>query len=131
MTENKQLQKLTEAIELLVNKTIAPIPAIPPIPAIAPIPAIPPLPNYTADHDLLQKLDVKVDLIQSDITELKKQNTVYVNQTEHNEVVKIQIDHEQRIRNLETSNTRILTWGSMAIVAVGILETLLTIYFKR
>ena len=126
MTENKQLQKLTEAIELLLTRKVEPVAPVAPVAPVLPI-----VQTNTGDHDLLQRLDTKVDLIQLDITELKKQNSGYVNQTEHNEVVKIEIDHEQRIRNLETSNTRILTWGSMAIVAVGILETLLTIYFKR
>jgi hypothetical protein len=126
MPDTKQLKKLTDAIEKLIANPVLPVAPVAPVAPVLPI-----VQTNTGDHDLLQRLDTKVDLIQSDITELKKQNTVYVNQTEHNEVVKIQVDHEQRIRNLETSNTRILTWGSMAIIAVGILETVLTIYFKK
>jgi uncharacterized Ntn-hydrolase superfamily protein len=55
------------------------------------------------DHNLLIRLDTKVDQIQSDISELKNIQNIYVTQIEHNEVVKIQVDHENRIRNVENT----------------------------
>ena len=121
MTENKQLQKLTEAIELLLTRKVEPVAPVAPVAPVLPI-----VQTNTGDHDLLQKLDVKVDLIQSDITELKKQNSVYVNQTEHNEVVKIEIDHELRIRSnsndIITIKTQIKGWGIAIMFGVALIQ---------
>ena len=121
---DQKIEELTNMIEKLVNK---PAPVVAPIAPIAPL--APVLQNYSGDHDLLTKLDTKVDQIQSDVLELRKDRNIYVNQAEHNEIVKQCGDHEKRLRTLESSVTRILTWGSIAIVLVGILETILSVYF--
>jgi uncharacterized Ntn-hydrolase superfamily protein len=83
------------------------------------------------DHDLLQRLDQKVDQIQSDVSDLKKDKSVLVNQTEHSEVVKCVNDHETRIRYAEKSITKILTWGSVAVVLIGIIEFVLNLYIRN
>ena len=114
--DSKQLALLTQAIEKLVNNPIAPIAPIAPVLPIAPV--------KQDDHNLLIKLDVKVDQIQFDVTELKKQNNIYVTQTEHSEVVKIGSDHETRIRLLEVSVTKVMQWGVIALIILGIAEFL-------
>jgi hypothetical protein len=76
----------------------------------------------TNDHNLLIKLDTKVDQIQADVTTLKNQGTLYVTQADHKAVCEIQQDHESRLRKDETNITRILTWGSAGIVILAIVE---------
>ena len=59
--QDTQLEKLTNAIEKLIANPVAPV--------------LPLAQTNTSDHDLLTKLDTKVDQIQLDVTELKKQDT--------------------------------------------------------
>ncbi len=115
---NAQLKKLTEAIEKLVAKEVLPVAPVAPVLPIAPI-----APTNSLDHDLLQRLDTKVDQIQSDVTALKNQGSQYVNQTEHREVCKAQEDHEKRIRNLEK-----YVW--LAMGAIIIVEFALKFFVK-
>lgn len=127
---NREIEKTLERIVNAIEKIAPPIPAIPAIPAI------PPLPTNSEDHNLLQKvaltsaiLDTKVDQIQADVSELKKDKNVYVTQTEHQDLIKIIGDHELRLRRDEINITRILTWGTITVFLVGLLEAGLTIYF--
>jgi len=83
--QDTQLEKLTNAIEKLIANPVAPVLPVAPV-----APVLPLAQTNTGDHDLLTKLDTKVDQIQLDVTELKKQGTVYVTQTDHAEVVRIQ-----------------------------------------
>jgi hypothetical protein len=122
---NKDLEHKLERLMDAINRIAAPIPAIPTIPQIPAIPAI----ASNIDDNRLTRVEVKIDQIQSDISDLKKQGTIYVTQTEHQELIKVCNDHETRIRLNETNITRVLTWGSVGILLVGILETGLTIYF--
>jgi len=125
---NKDLAEQVKRLALIVERMT---PAIAPIPAIPAIPAIPPIiPPSSGDHDLLTKLDTKVDQIQSDVTDLKKQSNSSVTQAQFSEVVRIQADHESRTRALESSVTKILTWGTSIMIIIGVGEALLQIYFK-
>ena len=112
MSDSKQLAKLTELIEMLVSRQI---PAIPAIPAIPPV-----IPANPLDHDLLTKLDAKVDQIQLDVTTLKNQGSNYVSQTEHTEVCKIQTDHETRLRRVEKSVWQAFAYATGAGAIIGI-----------
>ena len=47
-----------------------------------------------------------------------------------NDVEKNQLDHENRIRINETNITKIMTWGSIAILLIGAAETILVHVFK-
>lgn len=114
MATDSQLKKLTQVIEKLVNKQVAPVAPVAPIAPLAPI--------NPFDHDLLTRLDTKVDQIQLDVTTLKNQGTIYVTQTDHKVVCEIQDDHEKRIRDNEKNITRVLTWGSALVVLIGIVE---------
>lgn len=105
----------------LMEKVAIPIPAIPAIPSIPPIPAIPAI-ITSGDHDLLTKLDTKVDQIQADVTVLKNQDKNNITQTQHQDLCDKAEDHETRIRNNESNITKILTWGSALILIIGIAE---------
>jgi hypothetical protein len=54
-----------------------------------------------ADHDLIIKIDAKVDSIQSDVTELKQAKNSYVTRPEHTEVLKLLVDLDARTKALE------------------------------
>jgi DNA repair photolyase len=90
MEQDAQLQKLTEAIEKLLNKQVAPVLPVAPVAPVLPI-----IPNNYGDHELLQRLDEKVKLgfeaVQESIKELKDGTKTTVD------------DHEKRIRTLEES----------------------------
>ena len=116
---SQQLSALTQAIEKLIATPVAPIAPIAPVAPVLPI-----IQTNTGDHDLLTKLDSKVDQIQLDVTMLKNQGNLYVTQEQHKEVVRQSADHETRLRLTEKSITQIATWGTAGIVVVGILETL-------
>jgi hypothetical protein len=61
---------------------------------------------------------------------LAKMNDAFVTAAQHTEVVRVQEDHEVRIRSNETNITRILTWGTAAVLLLGIAEFLLNMFVK-
>jgi hypothetical protein len=81
-----------------------------------------PAPVVPGDHDLLTKLDTKVDQIQTDINALKDQGSKYITLPQHQELCDAVADHEKRIRNNEKNITQVMTFGSVAIVLVGVIE---------
>lgn len=103
----------------------------PPIPAI---PAIPPLPQYTGDHDLLVKLDTKVEGIMIDVKKLTDKEETHVAKIDYNDHIvatnKIHDDFEVRIRSNEVSITRILTWGTSMIFVLSLVEFAVLKIFK-
>ena len=114
-TTNKKISELIELVEKLLNEP-TPIAPIAPIAPLAPV-----LQNYSSDHDLITKLDTKVDQIQSDLTDLKKQNSGYVTQTDHSEVVRIQRIHENEIKELQTFKDTLSgkMWGIGLLAGFG------------
>lgn len=70
------------------------------------------------DHDLIIKLDVKLDSLKDDISKLGDGTAKTIS------------DHEDRIRTVETNVTRILTWGAIGLLFVGLAEFLLIHYWK-
>lgn len=116
--KDQQLDRLTQAIERLI--AIPPIPAIPAIPAILPIPPIPAIPPIVVseDHNLLIKLDAKVDGLKDDIKLLSDGTTTTVN------------DHERRIRDGEKNITQIRTYGTALVFLIGIVEFLIIRFWK-
>jgi hypothetical protein len=111
-----KLDNLTKAIEKLIAKEVAPIAPIAPIAPVAPV-----LPIHTGDHDLLTKLDTKVDQIQLDVNELKKQNSIYVTTTDQAEVVRIQRIHDDEIKSLESFRDTLTgkMWGIGIMAGFG------------
>ncbi len=71
-----------------------------------------------ADRDLLITMHEQIRGIKSDIKDLKDGTSATLN------------DHEIRIRSAEEKITRIMTWGSIGLLAVGIVEVLVSKYFK-
>jgi hypothetical protein len=61
---------------------------------------------------------------------LNEMDKAFVTSTQHAEVLRVQEDHENRIRSNETSITRILTWGSALILLLGIVEFLLNMFVR-
>lgn len=64
----------------------------------------------SGDHDLLQRVDQKVDGLVTDVKTLNDGVTTKI------------ADHETRIRLLETGLTKVMTFGSALIILVGIVE---------
>lgn len=95
---NDELARELSRLANIVEKMTPPIPAIPPI---MPIPAIPPI-VLSDDHNLLIRLDAKVDALKEDIKMLTDGTSTKIN------------DHELRLRRLEV-------WG---FTAIGILLAL-------
>lgn len=127
-----RLEKLTDAI----SRVAIPIPAIPPIPPIPPIPAIPPV-VYTGDHDLLVKLDTKVEGLIMSVGNLSTKGDLEGHEKDdlvrHAAEDKIIEDHELRVRantlNIEQINTQLKTWG-VAVVFIMAVLTLVTHFWK-
>jgi hypothetical protein len=95
---NKKLDALTSAIERLIeNKVVGATGATGAAGAVgaAGVSASP------ADHDLIVKVDTKVDQIQADVTELKQAKNNYVTQPEHLEVLRLTADLDKRTKDLE------------------------------
>jgi hypothetical protein len=84
----------------------------------------------SGDHDLLQRVDTKVDALIITVDKISLRDNLFVTQTEHNEVIKVTTDHETRIRIIETNVTRIVTWGTALVIFVGILEFLIRQFVK-
>jgi hypothetical protein len=53
-----------------------------------------------------------------------------VNRQEHSEVVEIQKDHEVRTRSLEKTQTQILTFGTVGMMALTVLGILIDKFWK-
>lgn len=103
---NKELTTEIQRLAAIVEKTAVPVPIIPTAVAVV-----------TGDHELLQRLDVKVDALKEDIKNMTEGTSIKLN------------DHEARLRINESSITRILTYGSAGLILLGIIQFLLS-YFK-
>lgn len=69
-----------------------------------------------------------IEKIEGTLGEMKN---IYVGRGEHDEVKKIQIDHEARVRILETTTTKIMTWGSALVVGSGIIQFIISSYLSQ
>lgn len=116
--KSDELAREFSRLTAIIEKMTPPIPAIPPIPPILPIPAIPQI-ILSDDHNLLIKLDTKVDALKDDIKMLSDGTSTKIN------------DHETRLRANEASITKILTWGTASIVILGVAEFILNQYLSR
>lgn len=106
MTSNieKKIDLLTKAIEKLVDFPIAPIL---------------PLGNSLAgDHELLQRLDVKVDALKEDIRNLIDATNIKTS------------DHESRIKILENTTTKLVAYGTALVFMVGIAQFIISRIWK-
>ena len=118
MTVEEQLAKLTNTIDKMVVQPVAAVAPVLPVAPVAPV-----LPINTQDHDLLQRLDGKVDGLKTDI------------QSINDGLAKTISDHENRLRTLEsrvdTNNTQVRTYGSIGILLIGVIEFFLLKFFGK
>ncbi len=91
------------------------------------------------DHNMLVSLNTKMEGLKEDIAELKNGTSSRIAQLEQEKVntrdsypvlykPKVEeclADHETRIRSVETSVTRVMTYGSAGIILLGIIEFIL------
>ena len=88
----------------------------------------------TADHDIIVKLDTKVDQIQLDVNLLKTQNSQSPTRAEYLEVVRVQADHETRTRALETFRDnlmgKMIAMGSLSGLVTGVIILVISHYWK-
>lgn len=96
------------------------------------------------DHDKIIEVLVKMDELKTDIKELSDGTTTRITNLENGKlntcdsypvlykvaVEKMFDDHENRIRINTIKITQIMTWGSAAIIAIGIAEFLLNLLIK-
>ena len=106
------------------------------------------------DHDLLIELKTTIGFIRVDLKDLKdglasRVTALEVDKIGRMEAVKMQTDaltvhndHETRLRTLEkgidnldkiTSSfqSKVITWGSASIVALGIIEFVISFFFHK
>jgi hypothetical protein len=128
---NDKIDFLTDAISKLVNNPIAPIAPVAPV-----APVLPVLERNTGDHDLLTKLDTKVDQIQCDVSELKKDKNIYVTQLEHAEVIRVQRLHDDEIK-VEQEKTsdlaliRKLVFGCVGTILILVLTAIVYLVIQK
>ena len=108
----ERLEQLTLAIEKLVS--VPPIPDIPAIPAIVP---------DHSDHDLLLRIDTKVERVIHDVAQLNDNYSSRIEALEHNklsddEYEKGHVDHESRLRTVEKFQENMI--GKFGVLAAGI-----------
>jgi|ERR1035437_599061 hypothetical protein len=115
-TGQNKIDDLTRAIEKLIAKEVAPVAVVAPVAPVLPI--APVLNVNPEDHNLLIKLDGKVDALKDDIKVLNDGTTLRL------------ADHETRIRLTEASITRIMSYGTALIIFVGIIEFLINKFVK-
>ena len=127
----KQIKDLTLMVSKLLAREVAPVLPVLPVAPIAPV--LPLAPANPDDHNILTAFRAESIVEFRNINEtLKKiqENAIgYVTQGEHNEVVKIQVDHETRIRVVETAVTKVMQWGTIAIILLGIIEFAINKFF--
>jgi hypothetical protein len=115
---NKKLDSLINAVEKLVANPVAAVAPVLPVLPIAPVAPIAPLIINQDDHNLLIKLDGKVDALKDDIRSLNDGTTTKIN------------DHEVRIKTLESTTTKLWAYGTALVFAVGLAEFLLSRFWK-
>jgi hypothetical protein len=129
---SKKIDQLTDAVFKLVSIPVIPaIPAIAPIAPIAPIPAIPAI-SYTGDHDLLQRIDTKVDRVINDVAKIDgnysgridKLESDKLGKTEFEEFKKITNDNVVILQTTKNSQTLLLSIG----IGLLVLLTSMLIY---
>ena len=83
-----------------------------------------------SDHDLLQRLDQKVDNIQTTVNKLTDRDVNYITKDEHKTLLEIVADHETRIKSLETITTKIWSFGLAGIFVIALIEFALKFIIK-
>lgn len=69
------------------------------------------------DHDLIITIHEQIKNVRSDIKEMKDGTALQL------------ADHENRLRRLEEKMTKVLTWGAVGLIAIGIIQFIIGKYF--
>lgn len=84
------------------------------------------------DRDLLIELRTEMKAVRTDIQSLQDGVTGRLSNLEQNAVSKIQFeDHEERLRATEVFMVRVATWGSVGMLAIGVVEFGLQYWFSN
>ena len=123
MTNNKlesKIDKLTNAITEMVSRPVAPIAPVAPVLPIAP--------QHSGDHDLLTSFRaetiVELKTIKDTLVKIQESSENCPNRSEFNDVLKVQTDHEARMRVVETAITKVFTFGVAGMIILGIIQFL-------
>ena len=95
MAQNKKLEELTRLVQHLVDNPVLPVKEVAPVAPVLPI-----VPTNSNDHDLLQRLDEKVDSI---ILQIDKLSDGTANKID---------DHEKRLKELEKCTVNESTYNT-------------------
>ncbi len=114
----KSIEKQIEELQHIAEK----------LASIAPSPA--PVLVNSADHDLLTKLDTKLELLQTTVNKLVDRDENYIARDEWKVHLDSDADHETRIKSLESITTKLWAYGASLVFAVGLVEFLLTKFIK-
>ena len=60
---------------------------------------------------------------------VKEMQKNYITQDQHKVLSDISVDHETRIRTNETNITKIMTWGSIVLVALSLVDVFIRKWF--
>lgn len=102
--------KMNEVLVAISKMGVSPaIPTV--IPAVIPI-------SPSSDHDLLQRLDGKVDGLKADIRSLADGTSTQLT------------DHEVRLKAVEKAITRIMAGGTVVIFILGVVEFIITKFWN-
>ena len=125
---SSQLEKLTEAIEKLLNKEVAPVAPVLPIAPVAPV--LPIVQQNSGDHDLLTKLDTKVDAIQTTVNKLSERDNEYLLKTDFTSHLKDHLILRDDVDKLKDITSRMWSYGIAALFVIGLIEFALRFIIK-
>lgn len=75
-----------------------------------------------------QTIKESVNEVKGDVKEMKKN---YITQEQHKELVVCKDDHEIRIRDTEKNITKIMTFGSIFVILIGVAEFLINQFYSK
>ncbi len=125
----KKLEELTNAI----SNIAAPVAPIAPIAPVAPVLPLAPINN--GDHDLLQRIDTKLERVIADVQKLNDNYSNRIDKLETGKVdkdvaEKVKTDFESRLRVLEKFEENLLGKMSVLAILVAMATTLLVAWIK-
>ena len=116
---NKLENKIDKLIDIISHTTVAPVLPVAPVAPVAPI--------NSGDHDLLQRIDTKVDRVILDVGNIDKNYSARIEKLEKEKADKVEL--EEHKKSNEEVITKLITTkdGQTILISIGIgLITLLT-----
>jgi hypothetical protein len=116
-----KINKLTELIEVLIKREVAPILPVAPVAVVAPVLPI----DNTISQDLIVKftrLEENVRLNFQQVKDAIKE----LNDGTTTKIAALEIKTEKNINDI----TKIMTWGSAGVLLLGVLEFIISKYMN-